>query len=133
MNILIAGSRHMTKYQLAKAIEMCRAVVERCKERGYSVLTGDAIGIDAIITDWCAELGVHHTCYGITSKGRIGAANYIQVLSEYRTYTLRDEYMVSLADVVCCIWNGTSSGTQHVYEYANEHGKVTRIWSIPKL
>lgn len=132
MNILVAGSRHMTKHQLAQAIPMCRSVVERCKERDYNVITGDAIGIDAIVADWCVQLGVHHTCYGIAERGRNGATNYIQVASDYRTYTLRDEYMVSIADVVCCIWNGASEGTQHVYEYANEHGKVTRLWELTK-
>ncbi|KKM19646.1 hypothetical protein LCGC14_1653530 [marine sediment metagenome] len=116
--LLITGSR----YANFNLLLIANDVVRGAKKKGWSIIVGDASGIDKAVIDMCDELGVDVTVYG--AYGRIRNATKTGVnrpLGNSRfPYHLRDIHMISKADVVCAIWNGKSKSTLKNYQYAKE-------------
>jgi hypothetical protein len=141
--ILICGSRYATHAML----DMARSVVSRTHYYGGEILVGDADGIDKKVVQTAECIGLSYVAYGIWHKARNGAVSYMNIWpevsnrvgkqyrgSKYRTkqlYTERDKWMVEQADFVVCIWNGKSTGTKAVYEYARSCG-IEAVLKEPK-
>ena len=53
--LLITGSRCVSQRELAYA----RRVVERAKQAGYSIIVGDAVGVDNVVMRECDKLSIH--------------------------------------------------------------------------
>lgn len=130
MNILICGSRnweHVTQYS-----DIVYRAVGRCYSKGYSVVVGDAVGVDSLVAAQCHAQGVPYTVYGLSSFPRnrtafgAGLCDYRQL--DVNSYTERDQVMVQQAGFVYCIWNGKSKGTFAVYAYAKEMGVDCHLW-----
>ena len=133
--LLISGSRHATDLMQAYAVKC----VQRALDNGWSLIAGDAIGVDALVARLVCPIqddsapDVLLTVYGIQDEPRNHAQGHhvaykniydVQQFGIHVTdYTTRDRYMVHVADYVMCIWNGDSKGTKAVYEYAKEIGK----------
>lgn len=133
--VLISGSRYATTDML----DVVRAVLHRIRYYADELIVGDAEGIDAEAVRLAERMGVPYTTYGIWGKARNGASEYVNIWREVERragkitgsphtrskilYTHRDRFMVEQADIVICIWNGKSSGTKAVYDYAIELGK----------
>jgi hypothetical protein len=114
--LLISGSRRMS----APMAFYARSVVCRAKALGWSVVVGDANGIDATVIDACKEMGVPYTIYGITVHPRNGCVSqYVKVFGNFLD---RDRFMVSLADRAIGIWSGTSRGTLFTLREAVRRG-----------
>lgn len=112
MIVLISGSRFIDN-----AVNYVNALVLRIKTLGYSVIVGDAPGIDFLVMQACSENNVECLVHHIAELPR----NFVtgcEMEMVSGNYTKRDEYMVGKADIVMCIWNGKSRGTKHVFDYA---------------
>ena len=127
--LLITGSRQASPEMLHYVYRL----VEYAREKGWSIIVGDAEGVDSAVVDNCWAQGVAFTCYGISQRPRlptcsvrgfIAAPEYEQV---GRDYLDRDRYMVSQCDRVMAVWNGVSRGTRYTYDYAVAHHKKAEI------
>lgn len=125
--LLITGSRDASPPMLA----MAENAVLRARSLGWSIVVGDAHGIDERVVKACVLLQVPFACYGITSKARNLSG---ELWKRYGTYTqvsgnylARDRHMVTLCDRCFAIWNGTSRGTKYTYDYAVKLGKPADI------
>ena len=130
-SLLICGSRIATPQML----ELARRVVQRASELGWTILVGDAAGIDAEVICACESLKLPAKCFGISPQPRATIIDtqlvqYIQVQVPHsrRAYLQRDEIMVRQADRLYAIWNGTSGGTIYTYKYALSQRKPAHLW-----
>ena len=101
-------------------------VVERIAARGYGLIVGDAPGVDTAAVQLAQQCGIGYMCYGIKPRPRNGAMNYTRLPTF--TYRNRDRLMVDMADLVYCIWDGNSSGTKAVCDYARETDTEAYLW-----
>lgn len=133
--LLITGSRKASKPML----ELARRTVLRAKELGWSIIVGDAFGVDQQVVFACIRHNVGFECYGITDKARNFQDNYYMIVhwETIATYTkvdgdylARDRHMVSLCDRCFAIWNGESRGTKYTYDYARNFPKPADIRSF---
>ena len=120
MNYLISGSRSLTN------VPYIVALVQRIHTLGGVVLVGDADGVDSMVIDVSAELGVPCVVHHIGARPRNWNTAH-GIVACPGNYIARDECMVRKADLVMCVWDGKSRGTAHVRDYALKLGKVTHI------
>ncbi len=126
--LLITGSRKAQPIMQAVALK----AVSRAKVHRWSIIVGDASGIDLCVQFNCCWLHVPFAVYGITPAPRniccdVHRALYTQVDGDYLA---RDRHMVELADRVFAIWNGESRGTKYTYDYAVRLGKQADIRTV---
>lgn len=130
VRLLISGSRQCTP-EMSKIARRC---VEQAKQKGYSILVGDAEGIDHDVMLACCDLGVPFLCFGCTPaprhiccvRHRVETGVYHRIIGGYLQ---RDRVMVNQCDLMVAIWNGRSRGTKYTYDYAVEMGKPAHIWT----
>ena len=122
MKLLVTGSRNASPAMIAYA----KSVVAKAKALGWSVIVGDAEGIDAAVISECDRLAVPVSVHGaysrlrrrtFTGKNYIHAGNYIE----------RDRLMAEKCDVCYAVWDGTSRGTKATYDFAVALGKDAHI------
>jgi predicted Rossmann fold nucleotide-binding protein DprA/Smf involved in DNA uptake len=122
MQILITGSRDASPAMIAYA----KKVVERAKLRGYSIIVGDASGVDDAVIRHCDKLGVYVEVWGAYNKLRHksiqGDNHYVE-----GSYPDRDRLMAARCDICIAIWNGVSRGTKITYEAALAYGKEAHL------
>jgi len=117
MLLLITGSRIIS----AAGKRYARCVVQRAKARHYTIIVGDACGIDEVVMQECHRL---NTPCIVVGAGRIRRRTpSCQTRVVQGSYTARDRYMVKQCDLCIAIWNGKSHGTKLTYDYANLLGK----------
>jgi len=123
--LLITGSRKAQPIMEAVALK----AVTRAKVNGWSIIVGDANGIDACVQLDCCWLHVPFETYGITAQPRnICCDKHLSLYTQVDgDYLARDRRMVELADRVFAIWNGESRGTKYTYDYAVKLGKLADI------
>jgi hypothetical protein len=85
-------------------------VVLWMKRQGYELLVGDAPGVDAHVRVCAEALSVPTMLYG--AYGRLRRRRHEQVVVVPEAYAVRDRLMAARADIVVCVWNGTSRGTR---------------------
>lgn len=126
--LLITGSRLAS----AEMLRYAQRLVDYANEREWSIVVGDAEGVDAMVIDECLTTGIDYTVYGITPEPRNGPnMHYVRVSGNFLT---RDRTMVQHADRVMAIWNGVSRGTKYTYDYAIKRGLKAelRIFEVKK-
>ncbi len=136
MNILlITGSRVCTREMEQRA----ESAVWKAQEKGYSIIVGDAIGIDFAVVSACNALGVPYVCYGVTTIPRQQQLcyPYIQIHFEGtwpERFLARNRHMADLANECLAIWDGKSRGTLYTYKYFKSLGKLCWLldFSRPK-
>lgn len=129
---VISGSRHWDAAQIPMVKARVQSAVSYAQANSYVLFTGDAPGVDAFAMQYAAQMGVKHVVHGINGAIRLEVGEQVSVNTNFTSYTDRDEYMVSAADFVWCLWNGTSSGTQAVYRYAKLLRKTAWIEQLRK-
>lgn len=130
--LLITGSREATPWMLKTTYD----AVIRAKALDWTIVVGDATGIDQAVVEACCQQYIHFQCFGITDGPRCIQAGD-ELTCNWRfigTYTKvngnflsRDRHMVVVADRVLAIWNGVSTGTKYTFEYAQKLGKQTDV------
>jgi len=118
MKLLITGSRYVNPAMISYA----KRVVARAKALDWSVIVGDANGIDATVIAECDKLGVSvevHGAYGKLRHSTLTGKNLIHS----GDYSNRDCSMAELCDTCMAIWDGKSRGTEATFGYAKLVGK----------
>ncbi len=128
-HILIAGSRYATREMLAYA----KRIVQRAHQLGWTILVGDnPRGVDHAVVEACRALKAKVIVAGIANFPRNGGCKHGQYTKVERdlylgaggrylnSYTVRDRWMVDMAQHAVFVWNGQSPGTLAGYEYAQE-------------
>lgn len=129
--LLISGSREWDNSLISKVKARVQAAVQYAKANDYQLFVGDAPGVDELAIWYAAKSDLPCVIHG--KGGKIRATNVgklAKCVADFRNYTDRDEYMVSNAYVVYCLWNGYSKGTRHVCAYAKAIGKCTWFETI---
>lgn len=121
--LLICGSRNYT----GEMERYCYNVIVRVEQLGWSVIVGDASGVDSIIISYCQDFNIPYTCYGITDKPRCWYASRDHYVKVQGNFLARDRVMVDAADRVLAVWNGESRGTKYTYDYAVKRGKTADL------
>lgn len=122
--LLITGSRQATPAML----DYARRCVQRAKERGYTVIVGDASGVDTAVMDECDRLRVPHIICGAYHKIRRRTETG-SVTTIGGNYLARDRWMAERCDICQAIHNGVSRGTAYTANYAQTLGKVV-YWKV---
>jgi hypothetical protein len=126
--LLITGSRNASERMLAYA----RKVVLRAKELEWTIIVGDAPGVDAEVIKACDELGVEVQVHGAYGKMRRQTKTGTNVAHLGKTYSERDLAMVELCDICMAIWDGSSRGTKATYDIAKQMGKEIHLYQDRK-
>ena len=106
MNVLIAGSRSIKKFDLSTHIP----------PEATTIISGGACGIDALAEEYA-------------DKKRLSK---IIVRPNYALYgkaapLKRNETMVDMADFVLIVWDGNSKGTKFTADYAKKKNKEIKM------
>jgi hypothetical protein len=120
--LLITGSRDASK----KMLEYAYKLICIAEQKGWSVIVGDANGIDAYVIAQCDIKSIPvevHGAYNILRHSSIQRNN----ITHPCTYPVRDQLMAELCDVCVGIWNGTSRGTKMTVDFARKLGKKTYL------
>ena len=130
-HILIAGSRYANRDMLTYA----KRVVQRAHQLGWTILVGDnPRGVDRAVVEACRALKAKVIVAGIANFPRNGGCKHSQYVKVERDlylgaggrylngYTVRDRWMVDMAQHAVFIWNGDSPGTLAGHDYAQERG-----------
>lgn len=114
MNIFIAGPREITSLD-ENIVQKLNCIINR----NYSVLIGDAKGIDSKVQQFLADNNYKNVC--VYASNGLARNNYgdwkienIKVNSNVKNfefYVAKDLEMVKKADYGFMIWNGKSKGT----------------------
>lgn len=133
--LLVSGSRDIRPIH----IEYYEKIVARALSNGWHIVAGDARGVDYHLA-YAATAKIYKDTdsfmwvYGIQRAPRHGVETeqvlYVNVSDKCKTYTERDDLMLSYADFVYCIWDGKSKGTKRVYDKAVELGMTAWIKEV---
>lgn len=134
LNVFIAGPRAITK--LNKNIE---DRLFNIYKRNFTVVVGDAIGIDKAIQQYFYNLkysNVH--VYATQGKARHNIGNWAvenviveKKLKGFDYYAAKDLKMAEIADYGFMIWNGKSKGTLNNVINLTNRNKKTLIYFVP--
>ena len=128
MKLLITGSRNASTRMLAYA----RSLVGRAKELGWTIVVGDAAGIDAVVISEADRLGVQvevHGAYGKLRRSSLSGTN----VTHPGSYPERDRVMAGLCDLCVGVWDGKSRGTKITVDAAAALGKTTHLFAADHL
>jgi predicted Rossmann fold nucleotide-binding protein DprA/Smf involved in DNA uptake len=118
--LLITGSRQTTEH----LNELARAAVERAKLLAWSVIVGDAEGVDACVIEACDRLGVPVTVYGAYSqvRHRTKTGGNVALATDFKA---RDRLMAKLCTKCLALHNPVSltGGTAYTYHCAKRLGR----------
>ena len=102
------------------AIVGSRGVFDICLEKYVTtedeIVSGGAVGVDRCATEYARKNGMKLTEF-LPQYSRYGRAAPI----------LRNKEIVDYADKIVVFWDGRSSGTRSVIEYANKIGKPCEV------
>lgn len=122
MKLLITGSRNASP----KMIEYAKKVVERAHELGWSIIVGDAPGVDWMVIAHCDFLFVPVEVHGAFGKCRNQSSQGNNITHKC-TYPERDRIMADLCDRCVGVWNGKSHGTKITHEAVLALGKPSYL------
>jgi hypothetical protein len=114
MNIFIAGPRVISTLN--------KTIIEKIKhmiDEGYTILVGDANGVDKAVQDFCNNQNYKNVkIYATKGKARNNIGNWfvhnVEVpknLKGFDFYAAKDYEMAKDADYGLMVWNGKSKGT----------------------
>jgi hypothetical protein len=126
--LLITGSRKANTRMEKMALD----AVLRAKANGWSIIVGDATGVDYWVQVDCCWNNVPFEVFGITQYPRnICCEKHISCYTQVDgSFLDRDALMVGLADRVFAIWNGRSRGTKFTYDCAVHRGVPADIRTV---
>lgn len=125
--LLICGSRNATPAML----DYARRCVDRADELGWTVVCGDAEGVDDAVMHHAHAVGLECVVYGAYGKLRRQTLSCSGELCD-GDYLARDRRMVDDAEIVVCVWNGKSRGSKYTYDYAVQSGKVAHLMDFSR-
>ncbi len=116
--VVIAGCRNYNNYEEAKKyIEHC--LFELQKYHSVIVISGCSSGADALGEGYAIENGLKVEKYPAEWE-KLGR----------RAGPVRNRKMAEICDMVICFWDGESTGTKSMINWANKLGKPVYIKKI---
>lgn len=113
MKTIIGGSRDGISYEdVLKAIESCPWTPTE-------VVSGKARGVDTMGEQWANENNIPIKEFPANWKKYSKRAGY-----------LRNEQMADYADALIAVWDGSSKGTRHMINIAEEKSLKIHIWRL---
>lgn len=125
--LLISGSRKATHDML----EYARRCVQRADVMQWTIIVGDAEGIDRAVMWEAHRLGVECIVYG--AYGHLGRearrrTPSCEVIVCDGDYLARDAVMAQVADKCIAVWNGSSRGTMYTLNKFKRGRQGQREW-----
>ena len=113
MKVIIAGSRHL------KCKDLIFKKLDEMKDMIDEVVCGEAIGADSIGKEWAI-------------KNKIKVKSFPAEWDKYGRVAgpIRNMDMGDYADYLIAFWDGSSTGTKHMFTYMQQigkHGEVVLI------
>ncbi|GBU22594.1 hypothetical protein R80B4_02504 [Fibrobacteres bacterium R8-0-B4] len=136
MKIFIAGPRAISKLD-----DAVKNRLYRIYERGYTVLVGDANGVDKAVQQYFLDNRYPNVVvYASNGKTRNNLGNWqVESVSVppnvrgFEFYAAKDSAMADCADYGFMIWNGKSKGTlNNIINLLNENKKVVVFFDPQK-
>ena len=135
MKIFIAGPRAISTLPPSVEERLCGIY-----KKDYTVLVGDANGVDKAVQKLFAELGhANVTVYATNGKARNNIGNWpveaVVVASDVKGfdyYAAKDKAMASAADYGFMIWNGESKGTLNNLINLLGDDKTVLVYFVPQ-
>ena len=113
MKTIIAGSREGISYDdVLKAIESCPWEITE-------VVSGKARGVDTMGEQWAKENNIPIKEFPADWKKLGRSAGY-----------RRNEQMGDYAEALIAVWDGSSRGTKHMIDIANEKGLKVFVYNL---
>lgn len=112
MKIIIAGGRLFSDYPFLKL--KCDNIIGG--RIGIEIVSGTAKGADKLGERYAKEKGFYISEFPANWDDHGKKAGY-----------LRNDQMAQYADALIAFWDGTSSGTKHMIDLANERGLKVRV------
>ena len=125
--LLISGSQQATQVMR----DFARRAVERAQQKGWSIIVGDAEGIDAVVIETCDRSGVPVEVHG--AKGRMRRQTQTgKNIVHPEGYFDRDRSMAEACACCLAVWNGRSRGTRYTFEAAKALGRLSWLIDFSK-
>ena len=133
MKVIVAGSRHITDYQLVS--QVISNTLAKYNIQITEIVSGCAAGPDTLGEQWALENGVRVEPFealwdDLTIPGAVIKRNKwgkeYNVLAGYQ----RNERMAEYGDVLIAIWDGKSHGTKDMIDRAKKHGLFVLEYKI---
>ena len=125
--LLITGSRRASRAMLAYASRL----VDRAHQQGWSIIVGDADGVDTAVIERCDALGVSVEVHGGKGKMRRTTKTGTNI-AHPEGFLDRDAIMARECTCCAAVWNGHSRGTRFTFDAVKALGKQTWVVDFSK-
>ena len=132
MKVIVAGSRHITDYQLVS--QVITNTINKYDIKVTEIVSGCALGIDSLGEQWALENGIPvDPCPAewddLTVPNALIKTNKWGKEYNARAGYQRNELMAERGDVLIAIWDGKSRGTKDMISCATKHGLLVLIYN----
>jgi hypothetical protein len=133
MKVIVAGSRHITDYQLVSSV--ITNTLAKYNIQIAEIVSGCAGGVDSLGEQWALENGIKVEPMpaewdDLTVPNALIKTNKWGKEYNARAGFQRNERMAVYGDVLIAIWDGKSRGTKDMIECATKHGLVVLVYNI---
>ena len=118
-NIIVAGSRNFSNYQLLKK-KLDALLVNVKKTHKVNIVSGRAKGADKLGEKYASENNLGLKLYPADWEMYGNKAGFV-----------RNNNMAKTADALVVFWDGKSKGTHHMIKIAQNLGIKTRVIMFP--
>lgn len=132
-HLLLSGSREFPQEQIGTVKAYIHRVIARAKAQNLYVLLGDAPGVDAWVIAECEEQDVPLTVFYPENRPIRHYPEHAKghMVMSGMSFRQRDHNMIELAEshhaIVLGVWNGQSTGTKEVLDYAKRLN-IEQVW-----
>ncbi len=133
--VFIAGSR-----QLSRLNAEVRRRIDTMIEKGFTILVGDANGVDKAVQRYLSEKGYRNVivhCMAGNCRNNIGGWTIREITAPHGArgfayYALKDQAMVDDAAYGLMLWDGESKGTLNSVINLVRQEKLVVVYLAPK-
>jgi hypothetical protein len=117
MKVIVAGSRHITDYQLVS--QVITNTINKYDIQITELVSGCAAGVDSLGEQWAIENGIKVEPFesawdDLTVPNALIRTNKWGKQYNARAGFQRNERMAEYGDVLIAIWDGKSNGTKDI-------------------
>ena len=133
MKVIVAGSRHITDYQLVSSV--ITNTINKYDIKVAEIVSGCAAGPDSLGEQWALENGIKVEPFDpnwddITVPNALIKTNKWGKQYNARAGFQRNERMAEYGDVLIVIWDGKSRGSKHMMDCATKHGLLVLSYIV---
>ena len=133
IKVIVAGSRHITDYQLVSSV--ITNTINKYDIKVTEIVSGCANGVDSLGEQWALENGVKVEPFDanwddITVPNALIRTNKWGKEYNARAGFQRNERMAEYGDVLIVIWDGKSRGSKDMMDRAIRHGLLVLSYII---